>query len=197
VGGKYVEIFKIAEDYINTPKSMIIQKCCRLHGNACRLHRTKSGDSLAHLAAYEGNTELLEKLMEEGFPKDQWQLVEGGLFLYRTQLMYAAEQGHGATVQSLVKEIKVNPNTVNEEEKKAIDLARAKGKMNVVGILEPFLSDIGGVQDALRTGRRANIINAFANSDNMDENIRRVSTLQIFKDIEKLFRTMNSELSLT
>ena len=133
-----IEIFKVAEKYMNTEKSELVQKCCRYHKDSCKIHRTVDGNSLAHLAAYAGDTKLLEKLIkEEGFPQEHWQLVKGsGIVRIRTQLMYAAEQGRLKTVKMLVLDLRVNCATKNEDGKTAQMLAKEAGKTDVVNFLK-------------------------------------------------------------
>jgi hypothetical protein len=158
VGGEKLDLFEVAEKYINDKDNFtVVQKCCRFHKNGCRLHRTKNGDSLAHLAAYEGNTELLEKLInEEGFPGEGWQLTKRGLFLYRTQLMYAAEQGHLETVKMLVLKLGVNPDTKNKDDKTAADLAKAAGHTQIVKFFEDYKK--GLYSQSINTVNKQNVV---------------------------------------
>lgn len=183
--GEVLELFEIAQKYINDPENEHwILKCC-LSDPACDVHHMlEDGNTLLHVAAYYGKEDLVVALKTKGGagfrePEIWQQVVHKPTIKYRTDIMYAAEHNNKSIVEKLVK-LKSSPTAVNKDGQTAYTLTTDQ---KIKDFLAPFFADAGGLGNTIKDARRQMFIEQI-NLDSITEHFKK---LDMFKDLERLF----------
>ena len=191
--GETLELFEVAQKYINQPDKVIyIKKCCEAHKN-CRMHTMTDGNNLLHVAAYYGNADLVKYLKtERGFDKvEYWQDPEiGGRVKYRTEVMYAAAQNKEAAVEKLV-ELGSSAKSVSAVDGKTAYTLTTDEKIK--DFLAPFISDAGGLKNMYQNAAQKFINYTWKDENARNEAIAIVESQPIWQGLHKYLLNVGNQ----